>query len=56
MSDSERLKKIKQYVFDELKLSNEQIQRATELKDWERKDRWTRRYDALYGVWLRIVD
>lgn len=56
MTDTERLKKLKQYVYDELELSLEQVKRATELKDWDRKDRWNRRYDTLYGVWLRIID
>lgn len=56
MTDAERLKKLKQFVYDELELSLEQVERATELKDWDRKDRWQRRYDTLYGVWLRIID
>ncbi len=56
MTDTERLEKVKRYVEDELELSSEQVKRAIELKDDERKDRWTRRYDTLYGVYLRIID
>lgn len=56
MTDTERLEKLKQYVYDELELSLEQVERATELKDRERKDRWSRRCDTLYGVLLRIID
>lgn len=56
MTDTERLEKVKQFVYDELELSLEQVKRATELRDWERKDRWNRRYDTLYSVWLRIID
>lgn len=56
MTDHERLKKLKQYVYDELELSLEQVRRATELKDRERKVNWERRYHTLYGVWLQIID
>jgi len=56
MTDAERINRIERYVRDELELSSEQVKRAEELKDNERKEIWIRRYDVFFGVLLRIID
>ena len=56
MDDTKKLERVREYVYAEIELCDEQIKRAIETKDKERERRWKFRYDVLYGVWLRLND
>ncbi len=56
MDTEKKFEQVKQYVHDELELSDQMVSYYRLKGDKDRMRSWMNRYDILYGVWLRIID